>query len=213
MSLPNFLTDKYRDWKKNSYLLNKELYTHLGTKGQKPKVMIISCCDSRVEPNQIFNGRPGDFFIHRNVANLVPEYSNDYKINNEIISSIEYGVISLKISNIIILGHSNCGGIEYAYNKFYNKNLDNKESYLDNWIQSIKIIFKKINKNLSKKDTLNLLEKRSIVNSITNIKNYPEVKSLLLQNKIKLHGLFFDISSGDLSIYNETSHRFESISH
>ena len=169
---------------------NKELYTHLGTKGQKPKVMIISCCDPRVEPNQIFNGRPGDFFIHRNVANLVPEYSNDFKKNNKIISSIEYAVISLKISNIIILGHSNCGCIEYAYNKFYNKNLDNKESYLDNWIQSIKIIFNKINKNLSKKDKVNLLEKRSIVNSITNIKNYPEVKSLLLKNKIKLHGLF-----------------------
>ena len=73
-NLPKFLIDRYRDWKANNFLLEKTLYKTLESNGQKPKAMIISCCDSRVDPCQIFAAKPGDFFIHRNVANIIPKY-------------------------------------------------------------------------------------------------------------------------------------------
>ena len=213
MSLPDFLIDKYKDWKKNFFLKNKELYIELEANGQKPKAMIISCCDSRVDPNKIFNGKPGDYFVHRNVANLVPIYNLNKTENHEITSSIEYAVNSLKIQNIIILGHSSCGGIEYAYNRFSKENFENNLISLDNWINPIKISFNNINKNLPDKDVIKSLEKMSVVNSLTNLKNYPKINELIIENKLMLHGLFFDISKGDLSKYNEISNKFDIISY
>ena len=213
MSLPDFLIDKYKDWKKNFFLKNKELYTELEANGQKPKAMIISCCDSRVDPNKIFNGNPGDYFVHRNVANLVPIYNLNKTENHEITSSIEYAVNSLKIQNIIILGHSSCGGIEYAYKRFLKNNLANNLISLDNWIKPIKNNFSKIDKNLPDKDIIKSIEKMSVVNSLINLKSYPKINKLVIENKLILHGLFFDISSGDLSKYNNTSNKFDVISY
>ena len=212
MSLPDFLIDKYKDWKKNFFLKNKELYIELEANGQKPKAMIISCCDSRVDPNKIFNGKPGDYFVHRNVANLVPIYNLNKTENHEITSSIEYAVNSLKIQNIIILGHSSCGGIEYAYQRFSKENLENKQTSLDTWTEPIKTAFNNIDTNLSDKNAIKSLEKMSVVNSLTNLKSYPKINELIRKNKLKLYGLFFDISSGDLSMYNEASNKFDLLS-
>ena len=213
MSLPDFLIDKYKDWKKNFFLKNKELYIELEANGQKPKAMIISCCDSRVDPNKIFNGKPGDYFVHRNVANLVPIYNLNKSENHEITSSIEFAVNSLKIQNIIILGHSSCGGIEYAYKRFSKENLENNQRFLDTWTESIKTVFNKIDKNLSDKNAIKSLEKMSVVNSLTNLKSYPKINELIIKNKLTLHGLFFDISKGDLSKFNEISNKFDIISY
>tara|TARA_B100000941_G_scaffold268452_1_gene225080 strand:- start:186 stop:827 length:642 start_codon:yes stop_codon:yes gene_type:complete len=213
MSLPDFLIDKYKDWKKNFFLKEKELYIELEAKGQKPKAMIISCSDSRVDPNKIFNGKPGDYFVHRNVANLVPIYDSNKIENHEITSSIEYAVNSLKIQNIIILGHSSCGGIEYAYKRFSKENLENNQTSLDTWTKPIKTALKNIDKNLSDKIAIKSLEKMSVVNSLTNLKSYPKINELITKNKLTLHGLFFDISKGDISKYNDISDKFDIISY
>ena len=212
MSLPDFLIDKYKDWKKFFFLKEKKLYIELEKEGQQPKVMIISCCDSRVDPNKIFNGQPGEYFVHRNVANLVPIYSKNKIVNCEITSSIEYAVNSLRVQSIIILGHSSCGGIKHAYNIFSKNSLENNKTSLDSWIKPIKSAFDSINKNLSDKDALKSLEKMSIINSIANLKSYPKINELIRKNKLKLYGLFFDISSGDLSMYNEASNKFDLLS-
>ncbi len=213
MSLPDFLIDKYKDWKKNFFLKNKELYIELEANGQKPKAMIISCCDSRVDPNKIFNGKPGDYFVHRNVANLVPVYNLNKTENHEITSSIEYAVNSLKIQNIIILGHSSCGGIEYAYQRFSKENLENNQTSLDTWTEPIKTACNNIDTNLSDKNAIKSLEKMSVVNSLANLKSYPKINELIIKDKLMLHGLFFDISKGDLSKFNEISNKFDIISY
>ena len=113
MPLPNYFIDRYKDWKHNTFPNNENLFKTLEKKGQRPKAMIISCCDSRVNPNSIFKAKEGDFFIHRNIANLIPSY-NAKKINYETLAAIEYATNTLSISNIIVLGHSCCGGIDYA---------------------------------------------------------------------------------------------------
>jgi len=210
MSLPDFLINKYIDWKENIFLKKQDLYEDLEKKGQRPKAMIVSCCDSRVDANQIFATNPGDFFIHRNIANLIPDL-NINNTNHEITSSIDYAILTLKISKIIILGHSSCGGIDYAFNKFLDKNNNEDDSSLNNWIQSIKLSYDKIDKSQSKIDAIKALEKESIINSIKNLKNYKKIEKLVLEDKIQIHGLFFEISTGKITQYDESSKKFELI--
>ena len=210
MPLPDFLINQYIDWKENIFQKKQELYQNLENKGQEPKAMIISCCDSRVDANQIFAANPGDFFIHRNVANLIPDL-NIKNTNHEITTSIDYAILTLKISKIIILGHSSCGGIDYAFNKFLDKNNNEDDSSLNNWIQSIKLSYDKIDKSQSKIDAIKALEKESIINSIKNLKNYKKIEKLVLEDKIQIHGLFFEISTGKITQYDESSKKFELI--
>jgi len=209
MPLPDFLINQYIDWKENIFQKKQELYQNLENKGQEPKAMIISCCDSRVDANQIFAANPGDFFIHRNVANLIPDL-NIKNTNHEITTSIDYAILTLKISTIIILGHSNCGGIDYAFNKF-SANNNESDSSLDNWIQSIKFSYDKVDKSKSKVDAIKSLEKESIINSIKNLKNYKKIDKLILDNKLQIHGLYFEVSTGKITQYDDSSKKFELI--
>jgi len=209
MPLPDFLINQYKDWKENIFQKKQDLYQSLVNKGQEPKAMIISCCDSRVDANQIFAVNPGDFFIHRNVANLIPDL-NINNTNHEIKTSIDYAILTLKISRIIILGHSNCGGIDYAFNKFSDNN-NESETSLDNWIQSIKFSYDKVDKSQSKTDAIKSLEKESIINSIKNLKNYKKIDKLILDNKLQIHGLYFELITGKITQYDESSKKFELI--
>ena len=209
MPLPDFLINQYIDWKENIFQKKQELYQNLENKGQEPKAMIISCCDSRVDANQIFAANPGDFFIHRNVANLIPDL-NIKNTNHEITTSIDYAILTLKISRIIILGHSNCGGIDYAFNKF-SANNNESDSSLDNWIQSIKFSYDMVDKSKSRTDAIKSLEKESIINSIKNLKNYNKIDKLILDNKLQIHGLYFEVSTGKITKYDESSKKFELI--
>jgi len=204
------LIKKYIDWKENNFLKKQALYEDLENKGQNPKAMIVSCCDSRVDANQIFAANPGDFFIHRNVANLIPDL-NTKNENHEIISSIDFAILTLKISRIIILGHSSCGGIDYAFNKFLDENNNESDSSLNKWIQSVKSSYDKVDKSQSKVDVIKSLEKESIMNSIKNLKNYKKIDKLILANKLQIHGLYFEISTGKITQYDESSKKFELI--
>ena len=161
MPLPDFLLNGYKDWIDNTFTRKKNLFKKL-SRGQNPKALVISCCDSRVHANKIFQADEGDFFIHRNIANIIPKYKNSSK-GNETLAALEYGLGSLKIRNIIILGHSNCGGINHALNLFSNKEKYKNQS-LDNWIKNIKPAYKMIDKNKSGKEQLNSLEKMNIIN-------------------------------------------------
>ena len=112
--LPSYLLNRYRDWKINGYEKNKNWYKKVSTEGQKPSTMVISCCDSRIHVSSIFRSNLGEFFIHRNIANLIPPYSPDGDYHGTS-AALEYAVKILKVSNIIILGHSNCGGIKNGF--------------------------------------------------------------------------------------------------
>ena len=211
MLLPDFLIDKYKDWKENIFQKEQSLYKDLDNKGQKPKAMIVSCCDSRIDANQIFAANPGDFFIHRNIANLIPDMNVGNNYNHEITSSIDYAIFTLKISRIIILGHSRCGGIDYAFKKFSSENNNEDNSSLNNWIQSVKPAYDNVDKRQSVEKTIKSLEKESIVNSIKNLKNYNKIDKLILDNKLKIHGLFFEISTGKIHQYDESLKKFKLI--
>ncbi len=208
MTLPKLLLNRYIDWKSNTYIKKKNKLRFLYNTGQKPKAMIISCCDSRVLENSIFTGDIGDYFVHRNVANLIHSYNN--KKNNSTISSIEYAVKNLKIKQLIILGHSKCGGINRAY-QLSNKKHKNNFEYLDNWLKELSIKFKKFKFKKSNKNQLEFLEKESIKMSIENLKKFPFIKRSLSMNNLKILGLWFEIKSGKLMMLNDNKNNFQDI--
>ena len=129
MEIPKFLIERYQFWKKNTFKNYKDIYQQASKTPQKPIAMIITCCDSRILENTIFGGSVGDYFIHRNIANIVPS-KNDKDQNIQTLSAIEYALKVLKIQNLIILGHSNCGGVEYSYKTLLDKKNTNDFEYI-----------------------------------------------------------------------------------
>jgi len=210
MTLPDFLVDRYKEWKENTFQNDQDLFQLLLKEGQKPKALVISCCDSRVHANQIFNSKIGELFIHRNIANLIPSPVSNLEVGT--LSAIEYGITELKIPNIVILGHSNCGGIKHAFQQFKENSLD-KNSYVDNWIKIIKPAYEKLKIMNNIEQSITSLEKLSIVNSIVNLLKYKFVNDLVLDNKLKIHGVWFDMKSGSLMIYNNKNQQFENLNY
>jgi carbonic anhydrase len=118
--LPDYLVQRYYGWKATTFANNKSWFHKLAKDGQYPRAMIISCCDSRVHVTSIFGSDAGEFFIHRNIANLVPPFKKDEDYHGTS-AAIEYAVKSLKIPHIIVLGHSTCGGVKASYDYFSGK--------------------------------------------------------------------------------------------
>ena len=206
---PKFLIDKYRDWKSSDYQKKIETFKKLVKFGQKPKAMIIACCDSRVYPTSIFMAEEGDFFIHRNIANLVPAYSPNHD-DYGTLASIEYAIIELRIQHIIILGHTSCGGIKSAHTLFNDiKNLN--YLFINKWLNIILPAYKKINKQNSQEEQIENLEQESIKNSLNNLLAFPNILNEVNENRLQVHGLMHDISSGILKYLNPQTGNFEDI--
>lgn len=108
--LPAYLTDRFRTWRNTRFVEDQAWYARLAQAGQAPRTMLISCCDSRVDPIQLFAGEPGDFFVVRNVANLVPPSLPDRR-HHGTSAAVEFAVTQLGVAHIVVLGHSGCGGV------------------------------------------------------------------------------------------------------
>ena len=205
--LPKFLINRYKNWKSNIYLENAEKLRKLASLGQSPSTMVISCCDSRVYATSIFGAKEGEFFIHRNIANLVPPYSSDVE-NHGTSAAIEYAIKVLKVQHLIILGHKDCGGIKYGHNLHSDSANPNYE-FINKWASIILPAFNKIQKDVSVKKQLNQLEEESIKVSIDNLFNFPFVKKTIEDNNLYIHGLIHDIGSGNLEFLNPVTENFE----
>ena len=208
-SLPEFLVTKYKNWKSTSYLKNINHFKKLASFGQNPSSMIISCCDSRVHVTSIFGVEEGEFFIHRNIANLVPPYSTDDE-NHGTSAAIEYAIKELKIQHLIVLGHKDCGGIKSGH-KLHS--LDQKPDYqfINKWLDILLPAFENISKDVSEKKQIEQLEEESIKVSINNLFSFPDIKKAVESNKLSIHGLLHDIGSGDLKSLNPLKDEFENL--
>ena len=205
--LPKFLIDRYKNWKSNIYLENAEKLRKLASLGQNPSTMVISCCDSRIHPTSIFRADEGEFFIHRNIANLVPPYSPNEE-NHGTSAAIEYAIKELKVKHLIILGHKDCGGIKYGYHMHSNSVNPNYE-FINKWVSIILPAFNKIQKDVSGQKQINQLEEESIKVSIENLFNFPFVKKAIEDNSLLIHGLIHDIGSGNLKFLSSVTEDFE----
>ena len=206
--LPKDLIDKYLNWKENSFSKDKMHFEKLAKEGQSPEYIIISCVDSRVDPNAIFQTKAGEMLVHRNIANLVPPYEYLTK-HSGTIAAIEFGITALNIKNIIILGHSGCGGIKNGYH-LCNKSSFDRNSAISNWLNLLKPAYDKLPSG-NDDDLVNSLEKLSIIQSIENLKSYPFIDKSLNKEKISIFGIWHDLGLGTILSYNHNEKKFEEV--
>jgi carbonic anhydrase len=184
------LISGYKNFSKNFVKENKDLLNELATAGQSPKTVVVSCCDSRVEPAFILDCKPGDLFVIRNVANIVPPCEND-NMHHGTSAGLEFAVKSLGVENIIILGHSNCGGIKALLNN--NIEEESCDSFINSWLKQLKNIKKDIDPNKEKNKVYCELEKKGILNSLKNLRSFDWIKKREDLGDISLHGWYYDL--------------------
>ena len=206
--LPKDLINKYRDWKESSFAQEKDHFERLAKEGQSPKYMIISCVDSRVDPNAIFKSKAGEMLVHRNIANIVPPYSQLTE-HSGTIAAIEFGVTALNIKNIIIIGHSGCGGIKNGYHMCHENNFDDKSS-ISNWLELLRPVYDKISGE-GKDEKVKFMEKESIIVSLENLSKYPFINAEVKSGEIMLYGVWNDIGSGSIETYDFEKKKFDLI--
>ena len=210
--LPDYLIDRYKKWKASTFSNNKSWYHKLAKDGQHPRAMVISCCDSRVHVTSIFGSDAGEFFIHRNIANLVPPFKIDQDYHGTS-AAIEYAVKTLKIPHIIVLGHSTCGGVKSGFDYFsgINPDLYKDSNFVASWLEILRASFEKIPQELSVNNKIRELEKLSVLTSIENLTTFPFVSDTLKNKTLSIHGIWHDIGTGQLLYFEPKLNDFISV--
>ena len=210
--LPSYLLQRYHGWKATTYAENSAWYRKLATDGQHPRAMVISCCDSRVHVTSIFGADQGEFFIHRNVANLVPAYTPD-GAHHGTSAAIEYAVNVLKVAHLIVLGHSNCGGVQGCLNMCAGNapELEGKESFVGRWMDILRPKYELVKDIQDPTEQLRQLEKHSVMISLENLMTFPWLSEKVSSGELTLHGMWTDIGAGGLEYFNPTSDLFEPV--
>ena len=209
--LPGYLVSRYQGWKATTFQDNKAWYKRLAAHGQHPRAMIISCCDSRQHVTSIFGADEGEFFIHRNIAGLVPPYSPDGG-NHGTSATVEYAVTALKVAHIIVIGHSSCGGVKGCDDMCSGKapELLEKTSFVGRWMDILRPGFDRI-KDLPEETRTRALEKEAVVVSLENLMTFPFVQSAVADERLSLHGLWTDTGEGGLEQYEPAINGFIAI--
>ncbi len=177
-------------------------------KGQKPQALLIGCSDSRVDPALLTNCAPGDLFIVRNVANLVPPYEQHGGYHG-VSSALEYAVCFLEVTDIIVMGHSQCGGIGGLIQMAEGGTVG---EFVGTWVNIAAPARDKVLKELADKppeEQARACEKEAILVSLKNLQSFPWVKDRIAQGKLQLHGWYYNLQSGQLMYYNQLSGEFE----
>ncbi|MBV0913710.1 carbonic anhydrase [Anianabacter salinae] len=208
--LPSYLLQRYHGWKATTYAENKSWYRRLADEGQRPRAMVISCCDSRVHVTSIFGADTGEFFIHRNIANLVPTYEPDGNQHGTS-AAVEFAVTSLKVAHLIVLGHSSCGGVAgcHAMCSGAAPELEEKSSFVGRWMDILRPGYERV-KDLPDEDAQRAqLEKEAVIVSLENLMTFPFVAKAVEEEELSLHGLWTDIGGGGLEQFNPAQKAFE----
>ena len=194
---PDRLLTGYRNFMSGRFTEQQKRYRALAETGQKPQTLVIACCDSRAAPETIFDSGPGELFVVRNVANLGPPYEPDGQFHATS-AALEFAVQSLKVSDIVVMGHGRCGGIKAALDP--DSEPLSPGDFIGKWMGMLKPVAEQIQNTalLTTAERQRALERVSIRNSIANLRTFPCVRILEEKGRLKLHGSWFDISTGEL---------------
>ena len=208
--LPSFLVQRYKGWRATGFEENRAWYRRLADEGQRPSAMIIACCDSRVAVTSIFGANPGDFFIHRNIASLVPPYEPDGDRHGTS-AAIEYAVTALKVAHLIVLGHSKCGGVAgcHAMCSGHAPELEKQSSFVGRWMDILRPGYERVRGHAD--DEIHALELQAVIVSLENLMTFPFVKSAVENGALSLHGLWTDIREGGLLQLDAETQAFEPV--
>lgn len=206
-NFPERLISGYRAFRSGDFLNEKERLETLSDKGQKPETMLIACCDSRSAPEMIFNAHPGELFVIRNVANLVPANNPDLGFHS-VSAAVEFAVLGLGVTNIVVMGHAKCGGISAALNP--DMEPLSPGNFIGDWIELLKPTAAGLieNAQMTQEQRQDVLEKRSVQVSVNNLRTYPFISTLEEEGKLALYGAWFDIAKGQLWTMDNASGDF-----
>ena len=181
-----------------------ETYMQALSQNQQPKILVIACSDSRVDPAILTNADLGDLFIVRNVANIVPPYQEDHSTYHGTSAAIEFAVNFLGVKHIIVLGHSNCGGIKALIE---TDPRDHGYKFILDWVNIMKDA-KEIAQKHPAEQRCTVCEQESIKISLENLATFPFIHNKLLDDKIQIHGFYFRIETGSILYYNKEENQF-----
>lgn len=208
-SLPQNLVERYQNWRAGVFQEKSAHYSDLANYGQNPPTMIISCCDSRLHVTEILGADTGDIFVHRNVANLVPPYTPNSD-HHGTSAAVEYGVRALKVSHLIVFGHSQCGGVEACHNICTHGVADEQRDYefVGPWLEILKPAYSRINESADHEAQLVDLGQQGVIASLQNLLGFPFIAAAIADGSLTLHGAWHDIGSGTLYHYDPKVEKF-----
>jgi carbonic anhydrase len=209
MRFPPRLADGYQAFVDTRLPLERSRFQKLAETGQKPEVMVICCCDSRVSPEVIFDAHPGELFVVRNVANLVPPYSPT-GFTHGVSAALEFAVQGLNVKHIMVMGHSHCGGIRAFVE---HRGRPDPGDFIDNWMSLIGPAANSLGEGdgLDRAAYLSRLERASVVVTLNNLLSFPWIKSRVDDRQLELLGAYFDVGTGGIEIYDSTTGNFEEL--
>jgi len=209
MDFPQRLIEGYAAFARGRLKDEQDRYRQLAEAGQSPQIMVVGCCDSRVSPEVIFDARPGELFVVRNVANIIPPYSPDGQAHG-VSAALEFGIAALKIKHIVVLGHAHCGGV-----KAFAEDAEplSPGDFIGKWMQLMAPAAEKVGPRgtLSAADYLIRLEHANIANSLANLMTFPRLAKLIERGDVTVHGAYFGVASGELYVLDRESGTFSRV--
>jgi len=200
-SFPKNLLRGYQNFRAGAYKSMQDRYSQLAQKGQSPKVLMVACCDSRAAPETIFDANPGEIFVIRNVANLVPPHKPDEECHSTS-AALEFAITALKVEHIVIMGHGRCGGIAASLAPETIKDSD----FIGKWIELLEPPAQIANAETSLNDAerQTLAERVSVAQSLENLRSFPIIATAEKAGQLALHGAWFDIQDGELWLLDQS---------
>jgi carbonic anhydrase len=205
--LPKSLVEGHRRFLRDTHAPERARYRQLAELGQAPTAMVIACCDARVDVSTMFDAGPGELFTLRNVANLVPPYEVEGKYHGTS-AAIEFAILTLKVPHLIVLGHSRCDGVA-AYRQTVREKVVPLQGFIGRWLTLLNDV------KISKPDVVFgeafAFELAAIRSSLANLRTFHFIREREEKELLGLHGLHFDLASGQLVVFDEASERFAAL--
>jgi len=206
---PQQLIDGYRTFASQRLPAEQSRYRDLSVRGQSPETMVIGCCDSRVSPEVIFDAGPGELFVVRNVANLVPVYQPDPGAHG-VSAALEYAVSVLRVKHIVVLGHAQCGGIRAFIDKIEPLS---PGDFIGKWMAMFvkpgEVVEQRHHETMH--DFTVRIEKAAVFRSLENLMTFPFVRTPVERGGLHLHGAYFGVAEGTLSVLDRATKEFRSV--
>ena len=206
VDFPQRLLEGYASFRAGRYAAETERYLSLGQGQQKPLIMMIACCDSRAAPETVFDAGPGEIFVVRNVANLVPPYAPDGR-HHSTSAALEFAVLQLGVRHIVIMGHGRCGGIRAIMEP--GDPLSTGD-FIGKWLAGVRDVAAAVEHDHAHgpAERLTAVEQASVEHSLANLRTFPWIRIRESKAQLTLHGAWFDIGQGELNVYVEAERRW-----
>jgi carbonic anhydrase len=208
---PPYLVERFTAWHTQRFEPNRIWHARLAEDGQRPRSMLISCCDSRVDTVQMFGAEPGDLFVVRNVANLVPPFNPDHQ-HHGTSAAVEYAVSVLRVAHIVVVGHSNCGGVAACEEMCSGTAAFGEDTlFIRRWMEILRPGWERLQGTAPDGDPVarrTALEQEAVLTSLRNLAGFPFVQEALARGRLSVHGAWIDIGTGTLHVQDPASGEF-----